>query len=960
MSELQRLRQTTTLPRSAPGLPDDWPQPERDARLGRYLLIRLLGEGGMGLVYEAYDPELDRKVALKLLRREQAPHSRPAERHLRLLREARALARLSDPNVVAVHDAGTIEGRVFLAMELVRGRTLQEWLHEEKPGWPSILAVFRQAGQGLAAAHEAGLLHRDFKPSNVMVGLDGRVRVLDFGLARGQRVPAGSESSDSDTTLAGGFGAVWPAELTQTGARIGTPAYMAPEQHRGLETDARSDQFSFCVALYEALCGELPFAGECWSDFVSRVCRGEVREASIARLPVRLRRALMRGLRPEPDQRYPSMQALLDDLEVAPRQRRLIMALAVGVVLAATAGVTWWSTSTAGACRFGEAKLEEVWDAPRRGALRRSFLATELPYATDAWLTSERLLDAYTADWLEVYTDACEATHLRREQSDSLLDMRMACLDARLKDLRATTDLLRRADGEVVRHAVRAVSSLRPLASCSDAELLLARAPLPGDEATQREIGRLEEAVAKARALRNAGRIQEALPLSRKAARESDALGFAPLAAEAYHALGRTQQADSDFAAAAEALLKAVALAEEAHDDERRSMALLDLVWVVGYRQGDFTAGQHWLELAEGVLRRLGEPRRFAPDRHHAAAVLDLAAGDYSAAARQARAAVDARIETAGPHHRDTAHALSTLGRVQYRRGELEAALATFRRIADIRRKLLGENHPELAAVDQSIGEILRSLGRYEEALHPLGKALDAMRQSFGSESPQVATVLTSLGTAHLKLGRFDASLAELSDALEIRRHVYGEGHAAIAKSLNNLALLYRELGRPDQAETLLLEALAIHEKADGPEHPSTLLTASNLARIELLRKRHRGAEARFRQVRDSALRTLGSDHLTTVMATLGLAEALLSLGRVDTALPLLEETLSVVDRRSFRGEVRAHSRFALARALRLDERDGTRALELARAARELFQGAGDAGGREVARIDAWLAEAGE
>ncbi|MCA9687455.1 MAG: serine/threonine protein kinase, partial [Myxococcales bacterium] len=238
-------------------------------RIGRYLVLDRLGAGGMGVVYAAYDPDLDRKLALKLLHE----GDRRSERtRVRLLREAQALARVSHPNVIQVYDVGTFEDRIYIAMEFVDGLSLREWLSAENRDLRAILATFSQAGHGLAAAHQKGLVHRDFKPDNVLVARDGRVVVLDFGIAHAigdlenEHERSGitearlseTRSGERSSSLQGTGPLALHAELTRAGALIGTPAYMAPEQFDSRDTDARSDQFSFCVTLWEALHGERP------------------------------------------------------------------------------------------------------------------------------------------------------------------------------------------------------------------------------------------------------------------------------------------------------------------------------------------------------------------------------------------------------------------------------------------------------------------------------------------------------------------------------------------------------------------------------------------------------------------------------------------------------------------------------------------------------------------------------
>ncbi|MBC8069160.1 MAG: protein kinase, partial [Deltaproteobacteria bacterium] len=274
-------------------------------RIGRFALTRKLGEGGMGVVYAAYDAELDREVAIKLLR---ADSSDASAGRARLLREARAMAKLSHPNVITIYDVGALDQHVFIAMELVHGTSLRSWLKLRPRTWRGALECFVDAGRGLGAAHTAGIIHRDFKPDNVLVGDDGRVRVLDFGLARASDGEPDEVTPDSDSLSPGDA----VGRLTLTGAVIGTPGYMAPEQWRGGLVDHRTDQFAFCVALWEALFGQRPFGGTGATAIASRVMSGDIRRPPEDRnVPSWLVRVLRRGLSGDPDERFGSMEALL-------------------------------------------------------------------------------------------------------------------------------------------------------------------------------------------------------------------------------------------------------------------------------------------------------------------------------------------------------------------------------------------------------------------------------------------------------------------------------------------------------------------------------------------------------------------------------------------------------------------------------------------------------------------------
>ena len=282
------------------------------ARVGRYVIIRQLGEGGMGIVYLAYDPDLDRKVAIKLVRGSSGETSLV---RARVQQEAQSLAQLSHPNIVQVYEVGQTAGQIYIAMEYIQGISLAAWQRPHLAARPSveqILRIYLQAAAGLFAAHRSGLVHRDFKPENVILGDDGRPRILDFGIARalnGQPLPVDLAAVLASRSSVG-------ERLTQAGTIMGTPGYMSPEQVRGEEADARSDQFSFCAALYDALCQRLPFDGETFAEFAREVLAGRLLPLPVGEIPITVEQALRRGLSTDPAARYPSMQELIAALEI--------------------------------------------------------------------------------------------------------------------------------------------------------------------------------------------------------------------------------------------------------------------------------------------------------------------------------------------------------------------------------------------------------------------------------------------------------------------------------------------------------------------------------------------------------------------------------------------------------------------------------------------------------------------
>ncbi len=335
MADSDELANTATAPSGSAG--DAAVALTSGSTLGRYRIERELGAGGMGVVYVAFDGDLERRVALKVLR---ADDDHAAKR---LLREARAMARLSHPNVVTVHEVGSAGGRDYVAMELVDGTTLGDWLRAGRRGVDEVIAAFESAGRGLAAAHHAGVVHRDFKPHNILRSQAGRVCVTDFGLARSAEPDAVTDplavtQSLSDVAASSSGSTSSPLSgLTRTGAVLGTPAYMAPEQWGGQAVTPATDQFAFCVALWEALVGKRPFEGPTLEELKRQVTAGP-RFDQIDGLPRNVRDVLRRGLSPEPEKRWPTMDALLAHLAPAARPSRRWLAVG-GLAVVGTGGV---------------------------------------------------------------------------------------------------------------------------------------------------------------------------------------------------------------------------------------------------------------------------------------------------------------------------------------------------------------------------------------------------------------------------------------------------------------------------------------------------------------------------------------------------------------------------------------------------------------------------------------------
>jgi tetratricopeptide (TPR) repeat protein/predicted Ser/Thr protein kinase len=783
---------------------------DRGETVGRFVLIGLLGRGGMGEVYAAYDPELDRKVAVKILR------GRSADGEARLLREAQAIAKLQHPNVVVVYDVGSFRDTVFIAMEFVDGHTLGHWMNAERRSWRETLRIFQAAGRGLEAAHELGMVHRDFKPENVMLTKDGQVRVMDFGLARqvgeeGEAAEAPAPAppaADPDATmpLEGGAKPVslqssagyLSLKLTQTGVQVGTPAYMAPEQFAAKRSDARTDQFSFCVALYEALYGQRPFGGDSVLALMTNVLEGAVRPApEKARVPSWIRRVLLRGLSTDPDARYPSMKALLAALEAdpwVPRRRWLTAAAGAVVVAGLVFAASRVGSGARTMCAGGGARFAGVWEpgsgsSPRREAIRAAFAGTGKSFAAQTFAATARVLDDYVTRWTAMYRSACEATNVRGEQSAEVLDLRMACLGGRVENVRALTDVFAKADGDVVVNAVSAAGALPPLDACADVEALRAVVKPPEDPATRKRVGELGDELARLTAIRDAGGCVEARQRGGKLVEDIRATGYRPLLARALNVVAYLGnfcvEPELSVVRSKEAYYAAVA----GRDDEAAVYAGSQVALFMANRLGRPAEARDWLELTHATLAHV-------PARKDLMGYTLTAEGSVLGAEHRpdafvatAREAVAKTQEAFGPDHYLVLTGLMNLGDALQAVGRYEEAVAADEAAIAATTRVLGPDHPIVASMSSNACEALNHAGRYAEALPRCRRAMeiwaidgvDAIFRSYGQ---------TGIGLALVGLGRPGEAVAPLEEALAARvaghlaGPLQGEPRFALARAL--------------------------------------------------------------------------------------------------------------------------------------------------------------------------------
>ncbi|WP_170136345.1 serine/threonine-protein kinase [Nannocystis exedens] len=563
-----------------------------EVKIGRFEIERRLGCGGMGEVFLARDPELRRRVAVKLLR-SGAGSSSAGER---TRREAQALAQISHPNVVEVYEVGEHEGRPFVAMEYVEGRTLRAWLEETRPNWREIVAVYVEAGRGLLAAHRAGLVHRDFKPDNVLISEQDdqrRVRVLDFGLAR----LAGLDDLQLQSTVDDAR----DQALTRPGTVLGTLAYMPPEQLRGEVADAASDQFSFCVALYHALWGEQPFAGRSVEQRLAAMQRGPVPPPARRGLPRRLWKIVERGLAREPGERWPSMDELLTALErVIARGQAWPALTAAGLVMGVGVGVAYERATLEDPCRHIELRSAELWTAERAAQARERFEASGLAFAAGSYERVHAALGRWTTAWSEQRMGVCRSGE---EQS-----RRARCLDGVHAEVAPLVDAMIAADERTVTHAVESLAELPSLRACDDDEAMrLGLAPVPED--MEDELARHRKALAEARTLALTGHLREADAAYAALARDAAEFAYKPFAAELEVARLSLQLEVGEPRASLSLLESAAKQAERARHDRLAAHAWTLLAhWSADRPTGPLVGTAERLERAEIAVARLDSP----------------------------------------------------------------------------------------------------------------------------------------------------------------------------------------------------------------------------------------------------------------------------------------------------------------------------------------------------------------
>jgi serine/threonine-protein kinase len=868
--------------------------------VGRYVLLEELGRGGMGVVWSAYDPVLDRRIALKLVGL--ADRSEPSLGRVQahVVREAQSLARLNHPNVVHVHDAGSLGETAFVAMEYVAGGTLRAWLERPRRA-NEVLAVFVAAGRGLEAAHAAGLVHRDFKPSNVLIGDDGRVRVSDFGLAR----PAGDD------------GAVAAAS-----SLTGTPAYMAPEQLDGRAADARSDQYAYCLTMFEAFYGHHPFLAKGENAIpealLARMRKGERAALAPPRIapPRGLAAVLGRGLALAPTDRFPSMSALLAALApvVHPRRPgRILLGVALLAVAALGAVALRGGAEAKDPCASVDEVIGTVWNPARAARIGPVVAATKAPQAEATWLRTSDVLDRYARRWRRAKLEICRVAGGPRP-SDGAHDVRETCLAQRLAGADALLAVLEKPDAELVPFMVRAALALEPPEHCQTVTVD-DQAPVPPiDASAQAEIGAIRALTGQARALMLLGKSKDARFIAEEAVRRAERLGYPPVLASAHAYLGRILGRLDDRAGALVELHAAIQAADRAFDDDLRYLSWLGII-VIELAREDEAAARLALAHARAAASRLPQSDERRAVLLSAEAEIDSIVGGVDRCIEHAGASLALR-ERIADDDRDEAIVLSILASCTLRGPHPEAAFSLLERQLEINTRLYGRRHPD------------------------------------------VAMALANLGLAEKQFDRYAAAEKHYLEALDIRLEFLGPRHSQIAFSQQNLANLYVAMKRFDDAGSRAQAAAALWRELVGPDSPKLASAISIAGHARLEAGDGAGAESFYRQALEIRRRREhdGPDDVVSSLDDLG--RALTVTKRAREALPLFEDAArrcAAIDR----GDVArvksicAQAHFGFARALVEADGDRARAVALAKEAYRRLDRSDESA--ERAEVATWL-----
>ena len=842
----------------------DFTQLRPGARVGRYRISEVLGQGGMGRVYRAHDPVLDRDIALKLLLHRSEPRDLA-----RLQREAMAMAQLSHPNVLPVYDIEDHQGQPVIVMELVRGQTVQQWLGAGPRRRTTILSVFICAGWGLHAAHDAGLVHRDFKPSNIMLGDDGRVRVMDFGLARPHGSPERIPSAPASLALI-------DHDVTETHAIIGTRAYMSPEQRRGATLRPATDQYSFCVALWEALTGARPSVR---SDDDS-----SLEQPPTTRLPRAVRAALLRGLDVDPRRRFESMEPLLQILERSARApRRIAWAVGASTLVGSTAAVALAgapslpSEPESTPCSTPTDRLADLWDDAVRDRTRTAVLATGASHAPATWERIASRLDDYAMRWADGSHRTCLALQIPTPGSRPALEARAQCLDSRARILAALVTVIEQADAAQLGEAIQAAQVLPDLEACQDP-------PHPADayaasstRAANPAVDRAHERLAQLRAQQELKQFEPTIEPLRALLEQTESFGYDPLTVEVRIALGRAL-AETDPDQALPLLERAYFDATTLHLHRAAFDAAQYLAGALGIssvRDTDQARYEQALQWAQH-MKALADRRDDSELRSRYAVTLGYVhrrSKEYQDARAAFERALQLDLERYPARSLPVANTASALAGVLTTLSEHRLAQQYFEHALGIFETELGPQHPTLVSHLKHLGVLYQTMGSMDRARAMLGRSLAIEESTNGPHTLQIASIVDGLGVIEFYDNHFAEAREHFQRAHDIREQALGADHYSLVDSLNNLAAIDFMLKDSTRGFERLQRARTIIESRYGPEHPDIASILTNLAGHHALAGDLEAAAQAFRQALEIDEANLGPDAKDVIRNLVNLAD---------------------------------------------------------------------------------------
>lgn len=839
--------------------------------IGGYELVRTLGGGGFGRVYLARQPSLDRDVALKLLHRGNASLRADWVR-----REARALAQLSHPNVVQIYEVASAPEGAFIVMEYVDGVTLREWRRDRTGS--EVLVAYLQAGAGLAAAHERGVLHLDFKPTNVLVGTDGRARVADFGLSAGASI---SDRAGEDTPASPG------SVPTTSRVKGGTAGYASPEQACGLPIDERSDQFSYCAALHEAMHGVLPFTP---AEIVAMAVAGaRPTPASGSRpCPRWLRKVIRRGLRPEPRDRWPSMSDLLDAIGSRPFHRRVKGVALAGVVVASVATA---ATSSSRPCDDTIADVAPRWDPPRRAALDRGLVRQGDAWTPELRASILRSLDAHAVRAQERARTVCAL-------GDEMSRVGFDCSGRERDRFEGFVDLLSEGNATISARADRLLAEFDAW-NCEE-HPTVGGAAASDDAEILRELDLLRLQLSAGDVGSVSHRVDDLVRLATLPAVGAEARLVRAIAQDE---AGRHDDALVD-------LDEAGSMALSAGRDDLAAEAWQRASRIAAYDLSDLPRAERWSRLAATALARIGRPPASAAEQLDTEGIVARVSSDPVAAESRHRAALGelARV-LAHDHPRWSetwmllAHALADQGRWRDARDAYDDALARVR-------VSLGDAHPRAATLLFARALLAKDADvdaqALEEALRDLARAEEIMAAAPGRDPAWFASVLTLRGELQLRSGLLDDARVAATEGWALQRAHLPAAHPERGSALGILARVALAEHAWEQALRLHLAYASERESIDGDA--TLAMTDNNIG--WLLCRLDRCAQARTYYER-AARR---GDALQRAYARAGLAHVELAVGDPLAARGQLQRAL--VSAETLPPDLVAETRWHLADAL--------------------------------------------